>query len=188
MSVGRAGGGSSTALWGAPPARRLAASCAALLSWALGIGRVTAGLGAMGRDGVELGAGHVALCAGAFHLALLSQTHCSTLDIAWGREPKCTGTAAVQPSHAHILQWAALQVIPVCFFVVMLQRFTPFYCFCPMHPSPPCPEVWGWRRVVAAASSPAVLQGPTMSGWLLFLALLLAPQAAAAQKRSQGGC
>lgn len=81
MSVGRAGGGSSTALWGAPPACRLAASCAAL-SWALGISRVTAGLGAMGRDGVELGAGHVALCAGAFHLALLSQTQCSTLDIA----------------------------------------------------------------------------------------------------------
>lgn len=49
MSVGRAGGGSSTALWGAPPACRLAASCAALLSWALGISRVTAGLGAMGR-------------------------------------------------------------------------------------------------------------------------------------------
>lgn len=48
MSVGRAGGGSSTALWGAPPACRLAASCAAL-SWALGISRVTAGLGAMGR-------------------------------------------------------------------------------------------------------------------------------------------
>ena len=188
MSVGRAGGGSSTDLWGARPACRLAASCTALLSWALGISGVTAGLGAMGRDGVELGAGHVALCAGTFCLALLSQTQCSTLDTAWGREPKCTGTTAVQPSHAHILQWAALWVICVYFFILMLLRFIPFYCFCPMHPSLPCPEAWGWHRVAVAASSPAVLQGPTMSGRLLLLALLLAPQAAAAQKRSQGGC
>lgn len=104
------------------------------------------------------------------------------------REPKCTGTTAVQPSHAHILQWAALRVIRLYFFVFMLRRFTPFNCFYPVHPSPPCPEAWGWHRVVAAASSPAVLQGPTMSGRLLLLSLLLAPQAAAAQKRSQGGC
>lgn len=60
--------------------------------------------------------------------------------------------------------------------------FIAFCCFCLLLPHPPCPEAR------SGTLSPAVPQAPTMSGRLLLLAVLLAPPAVLAQKRSQGGC